>query len=103
MRLISQYENNISEAAMNDMLWADSKKVLPKDNICPPSLYLARRVVGFTDIEKYEEHFCTCDKHHFPKIARSEWKAHCEETCPCGRRRFKITTGGHMQPENASE
>lgn len=104
-RLVMQYERSLSDEAANEMFWYEANVLLPEGNICPPSLYVAQKAAGFKDVEQFEEHFCPCDRHRYPKISKAQWQTHANDKCPlenCGRRRFETTQGGHLKPAKVS-
>lgn len=73
--------------------------ILPPGNLLPKSWYLVKHVLALPDIDKYEYHACTCDKHCYEKIERSEWEAHADDQCPhCHTRRFTRGRNGKLKP-----
>lgn len=68
--------------------------ILPPENLLPPSLYLARKMVGMEDLSAYEYHVCHNDCYVWAKIPKEEWPEHYDEKCPfCQNNRFASVHG----------
>lgn len=71
----------------------------PAPNNAPPSLYIVRKMLGVPDPRDFEMHVCQGDKCLFTPCAQSEWLAHCDETCACGHKRFRmVNTSSGVKP-----
>jgi hypothetical protein len=88
LRLHEVRSGNTTDAFASSLFRADHKYVLPRDNICPPSLYLARRILGFKEPHEYEYHVCSCERHNFGPAGKPS-SYNLEEKCPlCSSTRF---------------
>ena len=75
-----------------------SEVVLPAGNLCPPSLYLARCVLGCRLASEVERHVCDKDHWLFPHLDPKDYKAHVDDKCPvCQGPRFKVSRIGTIK------
>ena len=59
--------------------------VFPEGNLCPPSLYMMKKVVNCKDAADIERHVCVCDQHLYEPLLRKDYRKHRYETCgKCG-------------------
>ncbi len=87
----------------NRVLRMNHDCILPEGNLCPPSLYIMRKVLGILDAADFQYHVCVKDCHSWDHTPKASWKAHAGDQCPeCGAQRFKEKRGGGVAPRRAA-
>lgn len=80
--LTEKAHSKLTDTSIDRWLRLHASVVLPAGNLCPPSLYIARQLVGCKLAAELERHVCVKDHYLFPNLPRSEYRQHLHECCP---------------------
>jgi len=88
-----QQHHNTSDAAFNLKCKQNSNPVFgyPEGNLQPPSLHIAKGILGVESLKDYVVHVCINGCYAFDKIQPAHYEDHADEKCPdCKERRFVV-------------